>query len=185
MQVFHKLLRVTKRFSKTEVEKWGVIATGLGVATIVHTFIAEVRYVPSLSMQPTLQINDRVVVSKLSYKFSPVRRGDIIVFQPPKVLSKLNVRGALIKRAIGLPGERVQVKNGQVYVSDRPIEESYIAQKPKYNWGPAIVPPKSYLVLGDNRNQSFDGHNWGFVPQESIVGRAFLRFWPPYRVEIF
>lgn len=185
MQVFHKLLKVNKRFSRAELEKWGIIATGLGIATIVHTFIAEVRYVPSPSMQPTLQINDRVVVNKLSYKSFAVRRGDIVVFRPPPALSKLNIQGALIKRAIGLPGERVQVKNGQVYVSDRPIDESYIAQKPKYNWGPAIVPPQSYLVLGDNRNHSFDGHNWGFVSQEFIIGRAIVRFWPLYRVEIF
>lgn len=185
MQVFHKLLKVNKRFSRAELEKWSVIATGLGIAAIVHAFVAEVRYIPSPSMQPTLQINDRVVVNKLSYKSAPVKRGDIVVFQAPKVLLKLNIRGALVKRAIGLPGERVQIKNGQVYISDRPINESYIAQKPKYNWGPAIVPPKSYLVLGDNRNQSFDSHSWGFVPQESIVGRAVVRFWPPQRMALF
>jgi signal peptidase I len=174
-----------KGVSKTELEKWGFIATGLSVAALVHTFIAEVRYIPSPSMQPTLQIDDRVLVNKLSYKSVPVRRGDIIVFQPPEALSKFNIKGALVKRVIGLPGERVQVKNGQVYVGDRFFIKNYIAHNPKYDWGPQVIPPKSYLVLRDNRNQSFDGHNWGFLPQDRIIGRTFLRFWPPYRGKLF
>lgn len=160
----------------TEVLK--VCAAGLTLAFGIRSFVAEPRYIPSASMQPTLQVNDRVIVDKLGYRSSPPERYDIVVFNPTPALERLKVRDALIKRVIGLPGERVQVKDGQVYINQHPLQEKYIAQKPNYTWGPQTVPPNSYLVLGDNRNHSFDGHNWGFVPRSNIIGQAVLRFYP-------
>lgn len=185
MQVFCKLIGISRHISRTELEKWGIISTGLGIAALVHTFIAEVRYVPSPSMRPTIQVRDRLLIDKLSYRSSLPQRQDIVVFKPPQALSKFNIKGALVKRVIGLPGEKIQVKNGLVYVNDLPLVENYITVAPNYKWGPTIIPAKSYLVLGDNRNQSFDGHNWGFIKQESIIGRTFVRFWPPYRMRTF
>ena len=148
----------------------------------IRQFVAEARYIPSGSMLPTLQINDRLIVDKLSYRFNNPQRGDIVVFSPTSTLEKQNFHDAFIKRVIGLPGEKVEVKGGRVYVDDKPIAENYIEEEPHYQWGPATVPQGSYLVLGDNRNNSYDSHYWGFVPREKIIGRAMVRFWPPNRV---
>jgi len=148
----------------------------------IRSFVAEARYIPSGSMLPTLQINDRLIVDKLSYKFNTPKRGDIVVFNPTATLEKQNFHDAFIKRVIGLPGDKVEVKAGRVYVNDQPLREKYIEEEPQYNWGPKTVPPKSYLVLGDNRNNSYDSHYWGFVPGEKIIGKATVRFWPMNRV---
>lgn len=147
----------------------------------IRTFVAEARYIPSGSMLPTLQINDRLIVDKLSYKFQDPQRGDIVVFSPTDVLKK-QYKDAFIKRIIGLPGDKVEVKNSRVYINDEPLQEGYIAEPPQYNWGPETVPQGQYLVLGDNRNNSYDSHFWGFVPHDNIIGRAIVRFWPPERL---
>lgn len=160
------------------------IGIGLALALGIRSFVAEFRYIPSESMEPTLHVKDRVVVDKVGYRFHSPQRHDIVVFHPTAPLLKLNVRDALIKRIIGLPGDQVQVKGGIVYINQRPYREEYIAAKPNYSWGPQTVPPNSYFVLGDNRNSSFDGHNWGFVERSGIIGRAVVRFWPPNRVGV-
>ncbi len=148
----------------------------------IRQFVAEARYIPSGSMLPTLQINDRLIVDKLSYRFNTPQRGDIVVFSPTSTLEKQNFHDAFIKRVIGLPGDKVEVKGGRVFVNDQALRENYIEEDPQYQWGPQTVPPNSYLVLGDNRNNSYDSHYWGFVPREKIIGRAVVRFWPPNRV---
>ncbi len=155
-----------------------LIGLSLGLAFGVRTFIAEPRFIPSVSMLPTIKVGDRILVNKLSYSSHLPRRDDIVVFNPTAPLLKLHVEDALIKRIIGLPGEKVQVKGGIVYINNRPLKEDFIAAKPNYTWGPQVVPPNSYFVLGDNRNQSYDGHYWGFVPRGNIVGQAVLRYWP-------
>jgi signal peptidase I len=147
----------------------------------IRTFVAEARYIPSGSMLPTLEINDRLIVDKISYHFREVNRGDIVVFNPTERL-KEKFKDAFIKRVIGLPGDKVEVRNGIVYINDRPLEENYIAAAPDYVYGPVYVPEDRYLVLGDNRNNSYDSHYWGFVPRELIIGRAVARFWPPHRL---
>lgn len=140
---------------------------------------AQCYLIPSGSMKPTLQINDRLIVDKISYHIVNPHRGDILVFTPPeKVINQENSRDAFVKRLIGLPGEKVEVKLGQVYINNQPLAETYIAQQPDYTWGPKIVPPNSYLVLGDNRNSSYDSHVWGFVERDRIIGKAAVRFWP-------
>ncbi len=149
----------------------------------IRQFVAEARYIPSGSMLPTLQINDRLIIDKLSYRwFSTPQRGDIVVFSPTSTLEKQNFHDAFIKRVIGLPGDKVEVKGGRVYVNDQALRENYIEEDPQYQWGPQTVATGSYLVLGDNRNNSYDSHYWGFVPREKIIGRAVVRFWPPNRV---
>ncbi len=161
----------------------GIKTIGLSaiLAFGIRSFVAEARYIPSGSMLPTLQINDRLIIDKVSYNFRSPQRGDIVVFAPTEALEKQNFHDAFIKRVIGLPGERVEVKGGRVYVNGKPLSEKYIEEQPQYTYGPVTVPANSYLVLGDNRNNSYDSHYWGFVPREKIMGRAVVRFWPLQR----
>ena len=150
----------------------GILAFG------IRTFVAEARYIPSGSMEPTLEINDRLIIEKMSYRFRSPERGDVVVFSPTEKLLQQNFKDAFIKRVIGLPGEKIQVKGGRVYVNDKPLREKYIEEEPRYDYGPVTVPEEQYLVLGDNRNNSYDSHYWGFVPKENLIGRAVVRFWP-------
>jgi signal peptidase I len=154
----------------------GILAFG------IRTFVAEARYIPSSSMEPTLQINDRLIIEKVSYRFQEPQRGDIVVFNPTQALQERNFKDAFIKRVIGIPGDVIKVSAGKVYVNNQQLEEDYIAQPPDYNFGPVTVPANQYLVLGDNRNNSFDSHYWGFVPKEKLIGKALVRFWPFTRV---
>jgi signal peptidase I len=172
-----------KKTSQTHQENpWLEIVKTVATAAIlafgIRTFVAEARYIPSSSMEPTLEINDRLIIEKLSYRFREPQRGDVVVFSPTETLKEQNFHEAFIKRVIGLPGDTVEVKNGRVYVNNFPLSENYIAEKPSYDYGPVVVPEGQYLVLGDNRNNSYDSHYWGFVPKDNLIGRAAVRFWP-------
>ena len=107
------------------------------------------------------------------YLFRRPQRGDVIVFRFPG-----NPDRDFIKRIIGEPGDTVEVKNGNVYINGGALDEPYTMSKPTYTYGPTEVPPRQYFVLGDNRNNSYDSHSWGFVPQENIIGQAWLSYWP-------
>lgn len=164
-------------------ESLQTLALSIFLALGIRTFVAEARYIPTGSMEPTLEINDRLFIEKVSYHFTLPERGDIVVFWPPdSLLREGERREAFIKRVIGLPGDVVEITNGTVFINDAPLQEDYIKASPNYIWGPREVPENSYLVLGDNRNNSSDSHVWGFVPQENIIGKAVVRFWPPNRV---
>lgn len=104
------------------------------------------------------------------------------MFSQTKALKQQNIKDAVIHRVIGVPGDKVEVKGGKVYINNQPLEENYIEEAPDYQLGPVTVPANSYFVLGDNRNNSFDSHYWGFVPRENIIGKATKRFWPPERM---
>ena len=166
----------------------------VGVQTTLQSF--QIQYE---SMKPSLLPNQRLVVNKALYfsfswgkgskyipflhkegdvvfLFHPPRRGDIIVFEPP-----LPSASDYIKRIIGLPGERVEIRDGKVYVDNQPLSEPYIAAAPNYAMPPEVVPPGYFFVLGDNRNNSSDSHTWGFVPLKNIVGKAWVSFWPTDR----
>ncbi|MBV8884591.1 MAG: signal peptidase I [Chroococcidiopsidaceae cyanobacterium CP_BM_RX_35] len=176
-----------KNNQRPDTDNWWVeglktIVISLLLAFGIRTFVAEARYIPSGSMEPTLLINDRLIVDKISYDFEAPHRGDVVVFNPTETLQNEGFHDAFIKRIVGLPGDKVEVKGGRVYVNDCPLKEPYIAAKPDYHFGPVTVTPDSYLVLGDNRNNSYDSHYWGFVPRHNIIGRAVIRFWPLTRV---
>lgn len=174
------------------------IVLSIVLALGIRTFVAEARWIPSGSMEPTLHGSpnqweaDKIIVDKLSYKFSNPQRGDIVVFSPTKELQKEQYQDAFIKRVIGLPGEKIELRGGKVYIGNKPLQESqYLSsgqrtvvevctsgQQPPFLSQPVTIPPDSYLVLGDNRNSSYDSRCWGVVPRENIIGRAVLRFWP-------
>ena len=158
------------------------------MAIALRTFIAEARYIPSGSMLPTFHINDRVIINKLIYRFQSPARGELIIFTPPEVLIEKGFKDAFITRIIGIPGDRIDVKDGKVYVNNTVISEKYLDEAPNYNWSSTeltpsgIIPAGQYLVFGDNRNNSYDSHYWGFVPRENIIGKATQRFWPINRI---
>lgn len=138
---------------------------------LIDTVIARVR-VENLSMQPTLQPGEFLLVNKFAYRFGTAKHGDIIVFHFPQ-----NPKEDYIKRVIGLPGDTVVIQNGVVSVNGTALTEPYISAPPTYS-GEWQVPENAYFVLGDNRNQSSDSHSWGFVPSANIVGKALLVYWP-------
>lgn len=157
------------------------VAIALLLALLIRGFLAESRYIPSDSMAPTFYPGDRLVVEKVSYRFRTPMPGEVVIFQPPELLQMIGYRAdqVFIKRIIGTPGHVVQVHQGRVYLDNQPLAENYLAEPPKYELGPIKVPEHSFLVLGDNRNNSNDSHVWGFLPEDNIIGRASFRFWPP------
>lgn len=140
-------------------------------------------FIPSKSMQPTLQINDIVFVKK-SPNYVP-KIGDIVVFTASENIKKAdsNVSDYYIKRIIATPGNKVEIKQGQVYLNNTAIQETYIAESPAYELKSIIIPADHYLLLGDNRNNSFDSHIWGLLPKDVIVGQAYKIGWPPKRIQ--
>jgi signal peptidase I len=138
----------------------------------INAISARIR-VDGFSMEPTLHNGEFVIVNRLAYQLGDPDRGDVIVFHYPRDPAQ-----EYIKRVIGLPGDRVKISNGQVLVNDVLVDEPYIAAAPRYQseWS---VPQDSLFVLGDNRNNSSDSHNWGPVPLENVVGKALIVYWPP------
>ncbi|MGD1853327.1 MAG: signal peptidase I [Leptolyngbyaceae cyanobacterium] len=141
--------------------------------------------VPSDSMVPTLQIEDRLFVRR-SQTYQP-NVGDIVVFTPPNQalenLSQIPENPLYVKRVIGLPGQQIAVREGRVYTDERPLTEPYIQTPAVYEWGPETVPANSYFVLGDTRSSSYDSHVWGYVPDANILGPAYKIYWPSDRVQ--
>lgn len=144
------------------------------IYVLVRTFLFENYRVVGHSMEPTLQDDQFLVVSKLGYRLHEPQRGDIIVFRDPRSNDR-----KLIKRVIGLPGETVQVHGGQVSVDDQVLDEPYITEPGHYNQPPSLIPDDHFYVLGDNRDNSSDSHSWGTMSREEIVGKAWLTYWPP------
>jgi signal peptidase I len=157
-------------------ETLSIIVIAFILAMILRTFVIEGRIIPSGSMLPTIQLQDRVMVNKFIYYFIEPQRGDIVVLDPPEVL---NTDQDYIKRIIALPGEQVEIKDGKVYIDGKALNEPYLFEPINYEFGPVEVPANSLLVLGDNRNHSFDSHYWNaWLTLDRIKGKAFLTYWP-------
>jgi signal peptidase I len=160
--------------------EWGIlIAAALIIAIVIRTFVFQAFYIPSESMVPTLRIGDRVLVNKLSYKLHDPRRGDIAVFKAPDQAQTADIKD-LVKRIVGLPGETIQGKDGRVYIDGRPLSEPYLPEGTlSRDFGPERVPPDSYFMLGDNRQYSKDSIFFGAIARDDMIGRVFMRIWPP------
>ena len=144
------------------------------IYVLVRHFLFENYRVVGFSMTPTLENDQFLVVNKLDYRLHDPQRGDIIVLRDPRDGDR-----KLIKRLIGLPGETVEIKRGQVYIDGQELDELYIATPSQYSLAPTLIPAEQYFVLGDNRNNSSDSHNWGTLSGDKIVGKAWLSYWPP------
>ena len=160
------------------VVEWVAIAGGaLLIAFLIKTFLLQAFYIPSLSMDPTLKINDRVLVNKLSYDLHEVHRGDIVVFESPP--NEGSSTKDLIKRVIGLPGETVESRDGRIHIDGQVLDEPYLeAHIQTGAMDKVTVPADHYWVMGDNRGNSRDSRYFGAIPQSLIIGRAFVRVWP-------
>jgi signal peptidase I len=154
--------------------------------TAVLAFQAEVAKpyrIPSASMEPTLQVSDRVIANRLVYRFHAPRRGDIVLFDAPAAVERVCPGATFIKRIVGLPGEVISMAHGHVQVDGAALREPYL--RPSYRGRESgrwpRIPAGSYFVLGDNRTRSCDSRQWGVVPRGNIIGRAEVRYWPPTR----
>jgi len=145
----------------------------------VRPFVMEAFWIPSGSMIPTLEIGDRVLVNKFIYRFTEPSRGDIIVFE-----SVDNSDEDLIKRVVGLPGDKIAVRGGKLFVNGEPQKEPYTNKKfpDRSFYAQTKVPKNHVFVMGDNRGNSADSRVFGALPEKNIEGEAFLRFWPPDRI---
>ncbi|MEM7714342.1 MAG: signal peptidase I [Cyanobacteria bacterium P01_A01_bin.68] len=161
-----------------------LITIALVLAFFIRTFIAEPRYIPSDSMLPTLETGDRLVIEKISYRFTSPKFGDIVVFQPPPELQRRGYSQdqAFIKRIIGTPGDTLKIDDGKVYLNGNILQEDYIKEPPLQAFQLVRVPPNQYFMMGDNRNDSNDSRYWGFLPKKNMIGKAIFRFWPPGRI---
>jgi signal peptidase I len=180
-----------------------LLLVAFALALLIKTFLMQAFFIPSESMQNTLNPGDRVLVNKVVYHLHPPRRGDIIVFSDPNPVSTedrnpvsafwhwlteglgvtTNPEKDFIKRVIGLPGETVEGKDGVVYVDGKPLDEPYIRVKDARPFGPVQVPADSLFVMGDNRTDSKDSrYGLGFIPYDNVIGRAFVVIWPPSRI---
>ena len=163
----------------------------VAVALLIQAFLVKPYRIPSASMENTLLIGDRVLVDRISWRFSQPERGDIVVFHPP-------LDGpVLIKRIIGLPGDEISVSGGFVSINGRRLDEPYVRRvngrqepsEPFSNglpWSlqePYKVPAGSYFMMGDNRTDSGDSRDFGPIQRDQFVGRAFAKYWPPGRID--
>ena len=146
--------------------------------------VVEAYHVPTGSMRPTIHEGDRILGSKFHYRFWEPRTGDVVVFRAPEAVRRLSSHDAdrLVKRVIATDGDFVEVSRGVVRVNGRILDEPYVAAPPDYELPRFRVPAGHVFVLGDNRNNSLDGHVWGFLAEEDLLARAFVRYWPPGRM---
>jgi len=149
----------------------------------VRPFVVEAFYIPSESMVPTLLVDDRVLVNKFIYRFSEPERGDIVVFESVEQSDR-----RLIKRVVGVPGDEISVRGGELLVNGELQPEPYVNKKspfPVENFSNAKRVPKDHVfVMGDSRANSYDSRRFGPIPEKNIEGEAFLRFWPPDRASL-
>ena len=151
------------------------------LSMIIKVTVVEAFVVPTGSMEPTIAVGDRFFSNKLVYRFRPPKEGEIVIFTPPHEATS-NGSIPFVKRVIAIEGEWVEIRNGNVFVNHQLINEAYIKENPHYQMPPLQVPRNTLFVLGDNRNNSYDSHVWGFVPLENVKAKAMFRFWPLTRI---
>lgn len=162
------------------VELLETFLPAIAIVLTINLFLAQPRTVHGQSMEPNLHDNQRVIVDLVSYRLRMPRRGEIIVLNVPG-----RVSDPLIKRVIGLPGETIEIKGGAVYVNGQKLNEPYLNQLTTGTMPPQVIPEAHVFVLGDNRGSSNDSRYFGVVPLENILGRAWLRYWPPSDITFF
>ena len=209
-ELIKRLKELYKKHKPAIKETVETIVFVLVMVIIIRFFIGEIRWIPSASMHPTLLEGDRIFVERFSRFYSTPKRGDIMVFYPPQEqlkntpwrlftrLTGLHCKDiAYIKRVIAVPGDKFELKHDSegkytVYINDEPLDEPYIQSPYDYQpcseamfCGPMVLPPKQFMMLGDNRGNSQDGRYWGLLSQDRFIGKAVFRFWPFTRIKKF
>ena len=164
---------------------WASFLVWLALALLLRWAVVEPRWIPSGSMLPTLELQDRVLVEKVRPKLGQsLPLGTIVVFHPPEALlaAGYDAKAALIKRVVGRSGDVIEVNGGQLYRNGEAAAEPWLAEPMLYHFGPVTVPVGNLLVLGDNRNASLDSHLWGPLPSQEVIGTALVRYWPLNRI---
>lgn len=178
----------TSEEGKEDVKTYFV---SLFIALLIRFTIVEPRFIPSLSMYPTFDVGDQLAVEKVTKRIRPFYRNEVVVFNPPQMFRDIvenqygdtsKSKEALIKRIVAVEGDKVEVKRGKLFINNEEQNEPWTAEDAEYTFGPVTVPPGNVLVLGDNRNHSLDGHIWGFLPKQNVIGRAVFVYWPPWRL---
>jgi len=163
-----------------ELKSWfRDIFLAFAIAIFIVIFVVQPVKVEGTSMQPRLVDQERIFVNRFIYRFQSIHRGDVVVFWYPRDRSK-----SFIKRVMGIPGDKIEIRGGIVYIDDKRAEEPYLDPAfQDYKWfEPVAVPAGKYFVLGDHRNSSNDSRSWGFVAQDLIYGKAVFSYWPVSRV---
>jgi len=165
------------------IEWTAIIVIAVLVSFLLRTFAFQTFFIPSGSMEPTLQIGDRIIVNKLAVTWGTIHVGDIVVFKAPPAENCGEPVTDLVKRVIGVPGDSLKSKGNTIYVNNRPLDETWTHTEPL---GGAITPitlkANQYFMMGDNHSNSCDSRMWGTVPRSDIVGKAFVRIWPLSRI---
>ena len=158
------------------------LASAAVYATLIVTFGFQVARVEGLSMAPTLDDQDRLIVNKLVYRLSSPRRSDIVMLYYP-----LNPEKSFVKRVIAEEGDQVRIVDGRVFVNDVPLPDDYVPEEYRSHddWGPQVIPEGYYFVMGDHRNNSSDSRHWGMVPKKYIIGKVQVRWWPVPQARVF
>ena len=164
---------------------WRSLLAWLAVALVLRWGVIEPRWIPSGSMLPTLQLQDRILVEKVRPRLHrPLPNGTVVVFHAPDALVEAgyNPKAALIKRVVAQAGEVIELKGGELWRNGAVVPEPWRPEPIDYSFGPITVPAGTLMVLGDNRNASLDSHVWGPLPQDDVIGTAVLRYWPLNRL---
>ena len=158
------------------------LASAAVYATLIVTFGFQVARVEGMSMAPTLQDQDRLIVNKLAYRIGDPKVGDIVMLYYP-----LKPEKSFVKRIIAEEGDQVRIVGGRVFRNDVPLDDSFVPQEYRSydDWGPQVIPEGYYFVMGDHRNNSSDSRHWGFVPKKYIIGKVQLRWWPMGHARVF
>jgi signal peptidase I len=174
-------LSATPNHPKALLQQLRTLLLWVALALVLRWAVIEPRWIPSGSMLPTLQLDDRVLVEKLRVRLHrPLPSGTVVVFHPPQQLQAAGygAETALIKRLVGLPGDRIAVHDGLLWRNGQAVQPDWGAEPMAYELAERTVPPGELLVLGDNRNASLDSHLWGTLPEGELIGTAVLRYWP-------
>lgn len=160
-----------------------VIIVAVVASLLIRTYVFQTFFIPSASMEPTLQIGDRLMVNKLSVEFGTIHVGDVVVFKAPPSENCGTPVADLVKRVIGTPGDVLTSKGNTIFVNGVALDEKWPHTEPL---GPPIrrvkVAPNHYFVMGDNHSDSCDSRSWGTVPRSDIIGKVFVRIWPVSRI---
>lgn len=157
------------------------VAIAVLLAVIIRMFVFQPFIIPTGSMEPTIKIGDRIMVSKFAYQFGEPSHGDIVVFRPP-----FDPERVFVKRLIGTGGDTLEIRDSKLYINGKLVPQDYLPQDMRFqDFGPVQVPPGNYFMMGDNRNNSDDSRVWGNLPEKNIIGKAVMIYWPINHIRLF